>query len=94
MSSELNPNPTTEPTLPPLATLSNADENALAARVAALETRFSPNSWIFGTNFIKRAFAMWAHVFVAGLIIGIVAWGVFFVCATIFGLSIAGLSNR
>lgn len=70
------------------------DMNALAARVAALETRFSPNSWVFGNNFLKRAFGMWGHVFVAQLIIGIVVWAILFACTILFGISIAGLSNR
>ena len=104
MSSELPPS--TEPVAPaepsapmpapvPPPTMAPAgDMNDLAARVAALETRFSPNSWVFGTNFLKRAFGMWGHVFVAQLIIGIVLWGIFFACTILFGLSIAGLSNR
>lgn len=92
MSSELPPS--IESGVPPVPAMPADDVNALAARVAALETRFSPNSWVFGTSFIKRAFGMWAHVFVAGAIIGIVVWGIFFVCALLFGFSIAGLTNR
>lgn len=92
MSSELPSS--TEPVVPVVPSMPSDDMNALAARVAALETRFSPNSWVFGTSFIKRAFGMWAHVFVAGLIIGLVVWGIAFACTLIFGLSIAGLSNR
>ncbi len=29
-----------------------------------------PNSWLFSENFLKRAFAIWGHYFVANLIIG------------------------
>jgi hypothetical protein len=94
MSSE--PTPSIEPSLPsaPATAASSSEVNQLSSRLAVLETRFSPNSWLYGSSFFKRAFAMWGHVFVAGLIIGVVVWIVFFFCTAIFGLSLAGLSNR
>ncbi len=98
MSSELVPPNEPAITPPPMMSsapaMSAADENQLGARVAALESRFSTSSWLYGPNFLKRAFALWGHVFVAGLIIGIVVWGIAFVCALVFGFSLAGLANR
>jgi len=98
MSSELVP--PTEPTMTPPPVMSSApvtsssDDSQIAARVAALESRFSTTSWLYGPNFLKRAFALWGHVFVAGAIIGIVVWAIAFGCALVFGFSLAGLANR
>lgn len=92
MSSELPPS--TEPVMPAVSPTSSDDVNALAARVAALETRFSPNSWVFGTNFLKRAFAIYGHVLVASFLVVIIVSVVVGICSTIFGLSMLGLSNR
>jgi len=78
----------------PVMSSAATDVNQLASRVAALETRLPANSWLFGNNFLKRAFAMWGHVFVAGLIIGVVVWIVAFACTLLFGFSVAGLMNR
>lgn len=68
----------------------------LAERVTALETRFPTTSWVFGPSFIKRAFAMWAHVFVAGLIIAVIFYAGIFACAAVFGFGglLAGLGSR
>ncbi len=73
---------------------SSTEVNQLAARVAALEQRLPANSWLFGDSLLKRAFAVWGHYFIAQLIISIVVLVLFFICTAIFGLSLAGLSNR
>lgn len=95
----------TEPTLPPLydapstqpqlPVASDSDitalENQLAQqtqRLNALEARL-PNSWVISQNFFKRAFAIWGHAAVAGLIIGIIFYAIFFAC-TLMGLGSLG----
>jgi hypothetical protein len=73
---------------------SSAEINQLAARVSALEARLPANSWLFGDSLLKRIFAIWGHYFLAQLTISIVLFILFFVCTVVFGLSIAGLTNR
>lgn len=70
------------------------DSSQLAARLTALETRFPATSWLYGGNFIKRALAMWGHVIVIQIIIGIVVWAIFFVCFGMFGGMLAAFGNR
>jgi hypothetical protein len=60
--------------------ISQADLNQLAQRVTALETRFPTSSWLFGTSFLKRAFAIYGYYLVAGFIIGAVVMLIFFAC--------------
>jgi len=61
-----------EPTGPPPETERLA---ALEARLARVEARIStdrvPKTMILDDNFLKRAFAIWGHYFVANLIIGL-----------------------
>jgi len=73
---------------------SSAEVNQLAARVAALETRFPPTSWIYSNNFFKRALALWGHIFVIQLIIALVIWAVVFGCMVLFGGLAATMSGR
>ena len=88
---------TTEPTLPPLYDASSAQPQlsiASESHVTALETQLAqqtqrlnalearlPNSWVISQNFFKRAFAIWGHAAVAGLIIAIVFYAILFACA-------------
>lgn len=77
----------------PVASDSNitALQNELAQqtqRLNALEARL-PNTWVISPNFFKRAFAIWGHAAVAGLIIGIIFWAIFFVC-TLMGFGSLG----
>ncbi len=58
---------------------------ALDARVRALESRL-PNTSIVAPSFMKRAFAVWGHQFVANLIIGIIVG----VIGTVLSLIFAG----
>jgi hypothetical protein len=68
------------PNQPGPSGISPADLNQLAQRVTALETRFPTSSWLFGTSFLKRAFAIYGYYFIAGLIIGVVIMLIFFAC--------------
>lgn len=70
------------------------DPSQLAARLTALETRFPATSWLYGGNFIKRALALWGHVIVIQIIIGIVVWAIFFVCFALFGGLFVSMANR
>ncbi len=72
----------------------SAEVNQLAARVAALETRFPPTSWIYGNNFFKRALALWGHIIVIQLIISVIIWAVVFGCMLLFGGLAATLGGR
>lgn len=47
------------------------------------------HSWLYSDSFLKRAFAIWGHYFVANLIIGGVALAVAFIVAAALGLSLA-----
>jgi hypothetical protein len=97
MSSELPPPIEPAPiesAAPSTSMMSPSDVNQLAARVGVLESRFSTTSWLYSDNFLKRAFALFGHVFVANLLIAIVLWAVIFACTIIFGISLAGLANR
>ncbi len=53
----------------------NVDENTIARYVA----RLLPQTNILHPNFLKRAFAVWGHFFVANLIIGI-TFGIIYAC--------------
>jgi hypothetical protein len=75
-------------------TASTVEVNQLAARITALENRLPAESWLFGSSFLKRVFAIWGHYFVAQLIIGIVLGILFLGCTLVFGGLLAGLSNR
>ena len=57
---------------------------ALENKVAALEMRI-PNTALLNGNFLKRAFVVWGHYFVANLIIG----AGFFFCFMMFWLFLA-----
>jgi hypothetical protein len=74
--------------------MSSAEVNQLAARVSALETRLSPNSWLYSSNFFKRALALWGHVIAIQLVLAVIIWAVFFGCALLFGGFAAFLGNR
>jgi hypothetical protein len=63
----------------------SSELNQLSARVNALETRLSPNSWLYSNNFFKRALALWGHVFLIQLIIAVVIWAIVFGCVLLFG---------
>lgn len=89
MSNE--PIPTLDSGIPSPAATDEA--NQLGARVAALEARLSPNSWLYSSNFFKRALALWGHVIVIQLVIAVVIWAVFFGCALLFG-GFAAFMNR
>jgi hypothetical protein len=52
----------------------NIDGNAIAKYVS----RILPRSNLFSQNFLKRAFTIWGHFFIANLIIGIIV-GIAFV---------------
>ncbi len=43
------------------------------------------DSWLYSDSFLKRAFAIWGHYFVANLIIGVAVMGVVAVLGLIFG---------
>lgn len=60
----------------------NPDGNAIAKYVA----RVLPQTNIINPNFLKRAFTVWGHFFVANLIIGITV-GICYACLmmTLFG---------
>jgi len=53
----------------------NGDENA----IRRLISRILPTTNLFNPNFLKRAFAVWGHFFVANLIIGII-FGITYTC--------------
>jgi|Deesub1362B_J571_1020462.scaffolds.fasta_scaffold12193_1 hypothetical protein len=55
-----------------------------AERISALERKL-PNTSILSSSFLTRAFAVWGHVFVAGLIIAAVFYCVAFLIAMILG---------
>ena len=86
-------------TVPLTTSQTNApDANDLAARVTALETRFSNTSWLYGPSFLKRAFAMWGHViviqFVIGMVISVVMFGCMILFSILFGGMLATLAPR
>ena len=58
---------------------------ALEQKVATLETKV-PDSHLFDGNFLKRAFTIWGHYFVANFIIGmgVVAIMAFFAIIMLF----------
>ncbi len=47
-----------------------------------------PESWLYSDSFLKRAFAIWGHYFVANMIIG----AVIFAVAFMFVLAFAGIA--
>ncbi len=63
---------------------------ALDARVRALEMRL-PNTSLVSPSFMKRAFAVWGHQFVASMIIGIIAGAVGTVLSLLFAGGIASM---
>lgn len=71
-----------------MSDLPGSEENqkiaALENRVAALEKKI-PRTKLFNDNFLKRAFVVWGHYFVANLIIG----AGFFACFMVFWLVLA-----
>lgn len=50
-------------------------------------------SWLYSDSFLKRAFAIWGHYFVANLIIGAVVFVVAFVVAAVLGVSLSQLAQ-
>lgn len=54
------------------------------ATVAALQARI-PNSAVVSPKFLNRAFAIWGHTLVAGLIIGFVFYCGVFILMMVFG---------
>lgn len=72
----------------------SSEVNRLAARVTELETRLSPNSWLYSSNFFKRALALWGHVIAIQLVIAVIIWAVVFGCALLFGGLAATLGSR
>lgn len=71
----------------------NAELEHLKARVRDLERERSnatasplPDTLLLSHDFMKRAFTVWGHNLVAGLIVGIPLWCIFF----FFGLVASG----
>jgi predicted PurR-regulated permease PerM len=69
--------------------VSASDVNQLSARLSALESRLPENSWMWGHSFLRRAFAIWGHYFIAQLIISLILGIIFFAC--FIGLTALGL---
>ncbi len=63
--------------------------SSLEQRVRTLEMRL-PNTKLLATGFLSRAFAVWGHLFVAQLLIGLVVGAVMTVIAIIFGATMLG----
>jgi len=51
------------------------------------------DSWLYSDSFIRRAFAIWGHYFVANLIIGSVVMVLGFIIAIIFGSFFVAIFN-
>jgi hypothetical protein len=62
----------------------------LEARVRQLEMRL-PNTSLVAAGFMRRAFAVWGHMFVASFIIGLVMSVVSFVLSLVFGAGMLSL---
>jgi len=62
----------------------------LEQRIAALEARL-PQTKVVAPTFMTRAFAIWGHMFVANLLISIVASIVMGIISIIIGGSIAAM---
>lgn len=56
---------------------------ALEARIRALEARL-PNTSVVAPSFMKRAFAIWGHAFVANFVISLIAGIIGFVLSLVF----------
>lgn len=50
------------------------------------------DSWLYSDSFLKRAFAVWGHYFVANLIIGIPVAVIAMMIAMMFATSISSVS--
>jgi hypothetical protein len=62
---------------------------ALEARVRALEMRL-PNTSLVASGFMKRAFAVWGHMFVSSFIIGLVMSVIGGIISLVFAGSLIG----
>lgn len=51
------------------------------------------DSWLYSDSFLKRAFAIWGHYFVANLIIGFAVFLIGLMLALVFGSVFAGIAN-
>lgn len=51
------------------------------------------HSWLYSDSFLKRAFAIWGHYFVANLIIGACVFVVALIIAAVLGLSLATIQR-
>ncbi len=52
------------------------------------------HSWLYSDSFLKRAFAIWGHYFVANLIIAAIAFSIAFLVAVTFGLNLAQIAPQ
>ena len=52
--------------------------------IGTLQARI-PNSAVISPKFLNRAFAIWGHAFVAGIVLAIVVYGGAFLIALLFG---------
>lgn len=50
-------------------------------------------SWLYSDSFLKRAFAIWGHYFVANLIIGACVAIIAFIVALTFGMTFSQVTS-
>ena len=62
---------------------------ALEQRVRTLEARVAGNG-LLAPTFMKRAWAVWGHNFVASLVLGLIVWAITFVVALLISLVAGG----
>jgi hypothetical protein len=63
--------------------------SSLEQRVRSLEMRL-PNTKLLANGFLSRAFAVWGHMFVAQLLIGLIVGVIVTIIAIIFGGAVLG----
>ncbi len=51
------------------------------------------NSWLYSDSFLRRAFAIWGHYFVANLIIGACVAVIAFIVAITFGMTFSSMTS-
>ena len=54
--------------------------------IVRVVSRYIPKTDLFSTGFLKRAFAVWGHFFVANLIIGTIGGAIYF-CIVMVGVA-------
>jgi hypothetical protein len=71
----------------------NAYLAAFDARIRALEMRL-PNTSLVAPSFMKRAFAVWGHMFVSSFIIGLIGSVVGFLLSLVVAGGMLSLFNQ